>query len=117
MKGKGVLFEIAAIGYLRNDTGDVTETNIIYPITTILAKDYESARFELIRKISEKSIEEYGSDNIELIVRSFNNPVRINNIPSFTSGTTITGYATTTGLCSGTSNVYIDNGNSTKITF
>ena len=77
MKGKGVLFEIAAIGYLRNDTGDVTETNIIYPITTILAKDYESARFELIRKLSEKSVGEYGSDNIELIVRSFGSASRI----------------------------------------
>lgn len=117
MKGKGYLFEIAAIGYLRNDEGDVTETNIIYPITTILAKDFESAKFELIRKLSDKTIEEYGSDNIELIVRSFNNTVRFGNTPSWaTNGTTITGYATTNGLCSSTSNVYIDNGNSTKIT-
>lgn len=117
MKGKGYLFEIAAIGYLRNDEGDIIDTDILYPITSILSKDWESAKFELIRKISDKDIEKYGSDNIELIVRSFNNPVRINNIPSLTSGTTITGYATTTGLCGGTSNVYIDNANSTKITF
>lgn len=77
MKGKGYLFEIAAIGYLRNDEGDIIETNIIYPITTILSKDYESARFELIRKLSEKSVGEYGSDNIELIVRSLSNASRI----------------------------------------
>lgn len=120
MKGKGYLFEVAAIGYLRNDEGDIIDTDILYPITSILSKDYESAKFELIRKISDKDIEKYGSENIELIVRSFNNPVRINNTPSWiahnSSGASITGYATTTGLCSGTSNVYIDNGNSTKIT-
>ena len=98
MKGKGVLFEIAAIGYLRNDEGDITETNVLYPITSIISKDYESARFELIRKLSETYVGEYGSDNIELIVRSFNNTTRINNIPSWASNVTnLTGYATTTG--------------------
>lgn len=118
MKGKGYLFEVAAIGYLRNDAGDIIETNILYPIQNILAKDYESAKFELTRRVSDDVVEKYGSENIELFVRSFNNTVRFSNTPSWaTNGTTITGYATTTGLCSGTSNVYIDNGNSTKITF
>lgn len=73
MKGKGKLFEIGAIGYLRNDDGDITETYILYPITSILSKDWESAKFELIRKISDRDIEKYGSDNIELIVRHFKN--------------------------------------------
>lgn len=113
MKGKGYLFEIAAIGYLRNDEGDVTETNIIYPITTILAKDFESAKFELIRKLSDKTIEEYGSDNIELIVRSFNNTVRFGNTPSWaTNGTTITGCATTTGTLNGATITVSGNPNS-----
>ena len=117
MKGKGYLFEVAAIGYLRNDAGDIIETNILYPIQNILAMDFQSAKFELTRRLSDDAVEKYGSENIELIVRSFNNPVRINNIPSFTSGTAITGYVTTTGLCGGTSNVYIDTANSTKMTF
>lgn len=115
MKGKGKLFEIGAIGYLRNDDGDITETYILYPITSILSKDWESAKFELIRKISDKDIEKYGSDNIELIVRHFDSNA-ISGSPwkssPWTSGGTtlipagargtdgptgITGYASTTG--------------------
>lgn len=83
MKGKGYLFEIAAIGYLRNDEGDVTETNIIYPITTTLAKDFQSAKFELTRRLSDDAVEKYGSNNIDLIVRSISS-----NVISLTSGTT-----------------------------
>lgn len=123
MKGKGKLFEIGAIGYLRNEDYDVTETDILYPITSILSKDWESAKFELIRRISDKDIEKYGSDNIELIVRHFNSNVIFSPSVWTSSGQTtpigtgITGYATTTGLYSGTSNVYLENPNATKITF
>lgn len=73
MKGKGYLYEIAAIGYLRNDKGDITETNILYALTNILAKDFDSARFELIRKISSDNVDKYGSENIELIVNWVSN--------------------------------------------
>ena len=111
MKGKGKLFEIGAIGYLRNDEGDVTETDILYPITSILSKDWESAKFELIRRISDKDIEKYGSDNIELVVRHFNSNVIFSPSVWTSGGTTlipagargtdgptgITGYASTTG--------------------
>jgi hypothetical protein len=86
MKGKGKLFEIAAIGYLRNDAGDITETDILYPITSILSKDRESAKFELIRSISDADIKKYGSDSIEFIVREFVN-----------RSVAITGYITTSG--------------------
>lgn len=85
MKGKGYLFEIAAIGYLRNDAGSITETDVLYPITTILAKDFQSAKFELTRRLSDDAVEKYGSNNIDLIVRSMSS-----NGISLTSGTTTT---------------------------
>jgi hypothetical protein len=83
MKGKGYLFEVAAIGYLRNDEGDIIDTDILYPITSILSKDYESAKFELTRRLSDDAVEKYGSNNIDLIVRSISS-----NVISLTSGTT-----------------------------
>lgn len=83
MKGKGYLFEIAAIGYLSNDSGDIMETDILYPITTILAKNFQSAKFELTRRLSDDAVEKYGSNNIDLIVRTISS-----NVISLTSGTT-----------------------------
>ena len=100
MKGKGYLFEVAAIGYLCNDEGDILETNIVYPITSILSKDMESAKFELIRSISDADIKKYGIDNIDLVVRDFNRfsgpSIRVTGSGNtLTAGTT--GYITTSG--------------------
>ena len=100
MKGKGYLFEVAAIGYLCNDEGDILETNIVYPITSILSKDMESAKFELIRSISDADIKKYGIDNIDLVVRDFNRfsgPAKWATGNGTTLTTGITGYASTTG--------------------
>lgn len=71
MKGKCDLFEIAAIGYLTNDVGDITETHMLYPVTSILSVDLDTAKFELIRRLSDAHIEKYEPVNIELIVRNF----------------------------------------------